>query len=172
MASKKSRVSMNNNLIKQAFRPSVPVINKYSTIVGFSIVMHIFTLIVVTFILNWLNKIKACKCTNIPERKFLPEWFSFLTIWVIISLGVYIAYSANPAEYPTIVIALAMIVGFINLVMIIRLFIYIRRLRDINCDCGLSQEENIIYYYLIIAFAFIAFSLLMAIIGTLFAVTT
>ena len=88
MASKKSRVSMNNNLIKQAFRPSVPVINKYSTIVGFSIVMHIFTLIVVTFILNWLNKIKACKCTNIPERKFLPEWFSFLTIWVIISLGV------------------------------------------------------------------------------------
>jgi hypothetical protein len=172
MASKKSRVRMNKNLIKQAFRPSVPVINKYSTIVGFSIVMHIFTLIVVTFILNWLNKIKACKCTNIPERKFLPEWFSFLTIWVIISLGVYIAYSANPAEYPTIVTALAMIVGFINLVMIIRLFIYIRRLRDINCDCGLSQEENIIYYYLIIVFAFIAFSLLMAIIGTLFAVTT
>jgi len=176
MPSKKSRVSMNNsdfssNLIP-SFRPSAPVTNKYSTIVGFSIVMHIFTLIVVTFILNWLNKIKACKCTNIPERKFLPEWFSFLIIWLIIYLGVFIAYSANPAEYPTIITVLAMIIGFINLVMIIRLFIYIRRLRDINCDCGLSQEENIIYYYLIIAFAFIAFSLLMAIIGTLFAVTT
>jgi len=175
MPSKKSRVSINNNDFSSnlipSFRPSAPVTNKYSTIVGFSIVLHIFTLITVTFILNWLNKIKACKCTNIPERKFLAEWFSFLSIWMIISLGIYIAYSGNVAEYPTIIIIIKFIVGLINLVMIIRLFIYIRRLRDINCDCGLSQEENIIYYYLIIAFAFIAISLLMAIVGTIFAVS-
>lgn len=175
MPSKRSNVSnpstFTTNLIP-SFKPTSPVIDKYSPVVGFSIVSQIFTLIAVTFILNWLNKIKSCKCTNLPERKFLPEWFSFFTIWIIISLGVFIAYSANPAEYPTIVTILSIIIAIINIAMIIRLFIYIRKLREINCDCGLSQEENIIYYYTIIAFAFLAFTLLMAIIGTLFSITS
>ena len=175
MPSKKSSVSnksnvseFTNNLIP-SLKPASKVVDKYSTVVGFSIVSQIFALIVVTFILNWLNKIKTCRCANLPERKFLPEWFSFFTIWIIISLGFFIAYNANPSEYPIIVSVLSIIITIINIAMIIRLFIYIRKLREINCDCGLSQEENIIYYYLIIAFAFIAFFLLMTIIGTLFA---
>jgi|LakMenE22Apr09ns_1017241.scaffolds.fasta_scaffold04333_1 hypothetical protein len=174
MPSKKSNVNnsgFSNNLIP-SFKPASRVVDKYSSVVGFSIVLQIFTLIVVTFILNWLNKIKYCKCTDLPERKFLPEWFSFLAVWVIISLGIFIAYSANASAYPTIFSVLSVIIVIINIVMIVRLFIYIRKLRAINCDCGLSQEENIIYYYLIIVFAFIAFSLLMAIIGTLFAITS
>lgn len=172
MPSKKSNGTsgFTNNLIP-SFKSASPVVDKYSTIVGFNIVTQIFGLIVITFILNWLNKIKSCKCANLPERKFLPEWFSFFTVWIIISLIVFIAYSANPAEYPTIVSVLSIIITIINIVMIIRLFLYIRKLRAINCDCGLSQEENIIYYYLIIAFAFIAFTMLMSIIGTLFSVT-
>lgn len=146
--------------------------DKYSTTVGFSIVTQIFTLIAVTFILNWLNKIKTCKCTDIQERKFLPEWFSFFTIWIIISLAMFIAYGANAAEYPVIFMLLSIIVSIINLVMIIRLFIYIRRLKEMNCDCGLTQEENIIYYYLIIAFAFLAFFMLMGIIGFLISLSS
>ena len=157
---------MPSKSIRSSNIPS-PIFDKYSTQVGFSIVTQIFGLIIVTFILNWLNKIKTCKCTDIPERKFLPEWFSFFTIWVIISLAMFIAYGANPSEYPVIFIVLSMIVIIINLVMVIRLFIYIRRLKEMNCDCGLSQEENIIYYYLIIVFAFIAFIMLMGLIGFL-----
>ena len=178
MPSKKSSVSnksnvseFTNNLIP-SLKPASRVVDKYSTVIGFSIVIKIFTLIITMFILNWLNKIKTCRCVNLPERKFLPEWFSFLTVWLIISLIIYISYNANVAEYPIIVIVLEIIIYIINIVMIIRLFIYIRKLREINCDCGLSQEENIIYYYLIIAFAFIALSLLMAIFGVLFAATT
>jgi uncharacterized protein YacL len=144
---------------------NTPVIDKYSPVVGFAIVTQILTLIIITFILNWLNKIKSCKCTNIPERNFLPEWFSFFTIWIIISLAMFIAYNANSSEYPVIFTILNIIVTIINLVMIIRLFIYIRKLKEMNCDCGLSQEENIIYYYVIIGFAFIAFAMLMGIIG-------
>jgi hypothetical protein len=56
--------------------------------------------------------------------------------------------------------------------MIIRLFIYIRRLREINCDCGLSQEENIIYYYTIIVFGFLGFAILMLLFGLLFGMTS
>lgn len=176
MPSKKSNVSnksniseFTNNLIP-SLKPASRVVNKYSTIVGFSIVLKIFTIIFTIFILNWLNKIKNCRCANLPERKFLPEWFSFFIIWLIIILIIYIAYNANVAEYPIIVIVLEIIIFIINLAMIIRLFIYIRKLREIKCDCGLSQEENIIYYILIIAFAFIAFTLLMSIFGVLFAV--
>jgi hypothetical protein len=151
---------------------NTPVIDKYSPVVGFAIVTQILTLIIITFILNWLNKIKSCKCTNIPERNFLPEWFSFFTIWIIISLAMFIAYNANSSEYPIIFTILGIIVTIINLVMIIRLFIYIRKLKEMNCDCGLSQEENIIYYYLIIVFAFIAFAMLMGIIGMLISLSS
>jgi hypothetical protein len=151
---------------------NTPVIDKYSPVVGFAIVTQILTLIIITFILNWLNKIKSCKCTNIPERNFLPEWFSFFTIWIIISLAMFIAYNANSSEYPIIFTILGIIVNIINLVMIIRLFIYIRKLKEMNCDCGLSQEENIIYYYVIIGFAFIAFAMLMGIIGMLISLSS
>lgn len=170
MPSKSSRVS--NNILPSYKSELKPIVDKYSTTVGFSIVSQILGLIMITFVLNWLNKIKHCKCTDIPERKFLPEWYSFMSIWVIINLGIYIAYSANPADYPIFVTILSIIILIINLVMVIRLFIYIRRLKEMNCDCGLTQEENIIYYYLIIAFSFAAFIMLLAIIGTLFSMTS
>jgi hypothetical protein len=170
MPSKSSKIS--NNILPSYKSELKPIVDKYSTTVGFTIVTQILGLIMVTFVLNWLNKIKHCKCTDIPERKFLPEWYSFMSIWIIITLGIYIAYSANPADYPIFVTILSIIILIINLVMVIRLFIYIRRLKEMNCDCGLTQEENIIYYYLIIAFSFAAFIMLLAIIGTLFSMTS
>ena len=166
MPSKSSKIS--NNILPSYKSELKPIVDKYSTTVGFSIVSQILGLIMITFVLNWLNKIKHCKCTDIPERKFLPEWYSFMSIWIIITLGIYIAYSANPADYPIFVTILSIIILIINLVMVIRLFIYIRRLKEMNCDCGLTQEENIIYYYLIIAFSFAAFIMLLAIILMLF----
>jgi hypothetical protein len=171
MPSKSNNVKSNVNSVMSAFKPPVRVYDKYSPLVGFNIVSQIFNLIITLFILNWLNKIKYCKCTNIRERKFLIEWFSFVTVLIIINLGLFIAYGANPSKYPIFITIISVIFGIIHIVMIIRLFIYIRRLREINCDCGLSQEENIIYYYLIILFGFIAFSMLMAIIGSLFGMT-
>ena len=168
----RSNVSLASLASLTSLKSNTAVIDKYSVTVGFSIVTQIFTIIIVTFILNWLNKIKSCKCTDIPERKFLPEWYSFFSIWIIISLLFYIAYSANPYEYPMIVTLISIIISIINIAMVIRLFIYIRKLKQMNCDCGLSQEENIIYYYLIVAFSFVAFIMLLGIIGTLFSMTS
>jgi hypothetical protein len=167
----KSNVNSNLNPIMSSFKTS-PVIDKYSPLVGFTIVGYIANLIIITFILNWLNKIKHCKCANLPERKFLPEWFSFFTIWIIFILIIYIAYGANPSKYPIFITVLSIIVGIVHLAMIIRLFIYIRRLREINCDCGLSQEENIIYYYTIIFFGILGFVILMLLFGQLFGMTS
>jgi len=145
-----------------------PVINKYSSSTGISIIMSILFLIMSLFILNWLNKIGKCKCTDIPERKFLPEWFIFIIIWSIFMLILFIAYETDIDEYPTFIKFLGVIFSIVNIVMIVRLFIYIRKLKEMKCDCGLSPEENIIYYYLIILFSLIAFIILSIIIMFLF----
>ena len=60
------------------------------------------------------------------------------------------------------------IVGIINIVTIIRIFIYIRRLKEINCDCGLTVQENIIYYWIIVIFAIWGLAIFLGIIAMLF----
>ena len=160
-----SKASSVNN-ISSILKPNR--VNKYSAMTGFTIIIQIITIIIATFILDWLNKIKSCKCTNIPERKFLAEWYSFLVLWLIFGMIMYIVYNADPSTYPTFFLFLMFIVTIINIVMIIRLFLYIRKLREMNCDCGLSQEQNIIYYYIILVFAFVGFLLFMGILGLIF----
>jgi len=137
-----------------------PVIDKYSTATGFSIIVSIVSIMISLFILDWLNKIAKCKCANIPEGLFLREWWVFLIIWQIFFLVLYIAYETDQNEYPIFINILSVIIAFVTIIMIIRLFIYIRRLRDMNCDCGLSPEQNIIYYYLLLIFALVVFIIL------------
>ena len=83
-------------------------------------------------------------------------------------LILFIAYETDIDEYPTFIKFLGVIFSIVNIVMIVRLFIYIRKLKEMKCDCGLSPEENIIYYYLIILFSLIAFIILSIIIMFLF----
>jgi hypothetical protein len=60
--------------------------------------------------------------------------------------------------------ALNAIFGLINLAMVIRLFIYLRKLRETKCNCGTLRELNTIYYYLIVIFSILGFVILMSII--------
>jgi|688.fasta_scaffold242172_2 hypothetical protein len=146
--------------IRKSMKPLSPVINKYSTATGFSIFTMIVSVIISLFILEWLNKIAKCKCSNRPEGMYLREWWVFLVIWQIFAIFLYIIYEADINQYPVFINILSVIIVFITIAMIIRLFMYIRKLRELNCDCGLSPEENIIYYYLLIVFGFIVFIVL------------
>jgi hypothetical protein len=146
--------------IRKSMKPHSPVINKYSTATGFSIFTMIVSVIISLFILEWLNKIAKCKCSNRPEGMYLREWWVFLVIWQIFAIFLYIIYEADINQYPVFINILSVIIVFITIAMIIRLFMYIRKLRELNCDCGLSPEENIIYYYLLIVFGFIVFIVL------------
>jgi hypothetical protein len=56
------------------------------------------------------------------------------------------------------------IFGLINIVMVIRLFIYLKKLRETKCDCGTLRELNTIYYYLIIVFFVLVFFIIISII--------
>jgi len=136
---------------------------KYSMATGSMIITYIIGLIISVFILNWLIKISKCKCTDLPERRLIPEWFMFRIIWTMILLIYYIANETDMSN--TILSIFGVIIAIIDIVMIVRLFIYIRKLKESNCNCGLSKEENVIYYYLIVAFSILVFALLLSILG-------
>jgi hypothetical protein len=91
---------------------------------------------------------------------FLREWWVFLIIWKIFYLFLFIAYEADVNEFPLFINILSLIIGIVTIVMIVRLFMYIRKLRDMKCDCGLSPEQNIIYYYLLVLFGVLVFVIL------------
>ena len=63
-----------------------------------------------------------------------------------------------------ILIIIPVIIAIINIIMLIRLFIYIRKIKELNCNCGYLKQQNIIYYYLIIIFSIISFILFIIII--------
>lgn len=120
-----------------------------------------FGIIISILILFWLFKIEKCKCTNIPEGKYLKEWFLFEIIFQIL-IFVYLLATGNfYKSYSNLLLFITIIITIINLVMIIRLLIYIHKLKDINCDCGLTKLENFIYYWYIVGFSIILFIMLL-----------
>lgn len=129
--------------------------NKYSVTTGIFIFSAVLGLIISMFILNWLIKVSKCPCANLPEKKWIKEWVMFLIIWQIIALFGFIIndgvrINSNMTSFLGII---SFFVSIINIINIIRIFIYIRRLKEINCDCGLTVQENIIYYWIIVVFA-------------------
>ena len=152
---------MPSSSLRKSIKPSTgSVVDKYSSATGFSITISIVSIMISLFILDWLNKIALCKCSNIPEGMFLREWWVFLIIWKIFYLILFIAYEADVNEFPLFINILSLIIGIVTIIMIVRLFMYIRKLRDMKCDCGLSPEQNIIYYYLLVLFGVLVFVIL------------
>jgi hypothetical protein len=106
-----------------------------------------------------------CKCTDQPHRRFLKEWFMIVIFWNI-SLIILFSISneacwANFMNHPYIYGILS-IIAIINIVMLIRLFLYILALRK-NCSCGYGNKEKFIFWYFIILFSMLAFLLLLII---------
>jgi hypothetical protein len=133
------------------------------------IISVIISAIILIFINYWLNTTDKCDCTkNIPEKKYLKEWFTFVIIYLIIQFIIVIASNSIPIVF----LIFGLPFGIINLVMYIRLFIYIRKLREIDCKCGSSLKRNIIYYYLIVAFTILAIALFLIIISLIVIATT
>ena len=119
-------------------------------------------IIITILILYWLFKIDKCLCTHIPEGKYLKEWFIFDIIFSIIFFGYFLMTNTN------VLLFVAIIITIINIIMIIRLLIFIHKLKEIKCNCGLSTLENFIYYWYIVGFSFILFMILFALLYYLF----
>lgn len=129
----------------------------------------IISLTILSLIIYWLNKIDTCLCASkIPEKKYLKEWFVFKIIIILINTIIINNYNNLSKSTLIIIMMIFIIIAIIDLVMLIRLFIYIRKMRELKCNCGMLKFQNFIYYYLIVAFSFIAFTLLILIIYGIF----
>jgi hypothetical protein len=106
------------------------------------------------FILNWLIKVHKCKCANIDEALYLKEWYIFLIIINIIS---FIITLFNVNFTSLIILVISIILSIISFIMIIRILIYIHKLKKNNCDCGMTAQQNFIYYWCIVICSIILF---------------
>lgn len=126
----------------------------------FSLTLNIILIIVIIISLTNLEKSK-CKCSDIPNKRFLKEWFIFLIIIQGLTIFFFMigkepCYARFLNNYSIYFVML--IIGFINFIMLFRLFLYVRILRN-NCPCGYRNLEKFLFWYLIIAFSIIAFAI-------------
>ena len=122
---------------------------------------------IILIIISLVNLEKSnCECAKIPEKRFLKEWFIIsLIVWVLIILffligneDCYIKFIGNNGLYLFI-----LIFGLVNYIMLFRLLLYLRKLRN-GCECGYGNIEKILFWYLVIMFSFIALMILLGLI--------
>jgi hypothetical protein len=63
---------------------------------------------------------------------------------------------------------LNIIIIIIEFIMIIRLLLYIHKLKEIKCNCDMAIEQNIIYYYYIVIFSIFLLFILTLILFSIF----
>ena len=122
-------------------------------------ILIVIKIILNIFIINSLYKIdknKDCNCGNNSRNVYLKEWLIFIIIFDIYLIMFFIIsnnecyYKYITDIYNTDVLKIYMtIITIISLIMFIRLFLYIRWLRN-ECKCSYGIEEKIIYWILII----------------------
>jgi hypothetical protein len=157
--------SMLNNSSMSSKSSNSSDTSNYSSSYGVVVFMFIVALGISFFILNWLVKVDKCKCANIEEAKYLKEWYMFLIVYQVI-FGIYMLATYD-SEQPFAFMIISFFVSIIAFVMIIRLVIYIHKLKEIKCNCGMTIQENIIYYWYIVVFSIVLFVILLTILGAL-----
>lgn len=129
---------------------------------------YTIAIILIILILTSLINIERtnCECANIPEKRFLKEWFIItLIIFVILMLlfisskeTCYLKFIGNSYFY-----IFFMIIGLINYVMLFRLLLFLRKMRK-QCECGYGNLEKFLFWYLVIIFSIIGLMILLGII--------
>lgn len=130
-----------------------------------SYVIGIFINLIIINTLTTIEKRIDCVCANNSKKDFLKEWFIFILFFntfflIFFLLSNYECYEIYAKDYMNYVFAFFLII--IQIIMFIRLFIYINWLKN-ECKCSYHLQEQIIYWYLIIIFVIFSFSILMII---------
>lgn len=135
--------------------------------------ISIFNFIIYTIILISFYEIEnnvKCDCVNNNLRIFSKEWIIFLIIYKLILLSFF--FISNQNCWRTFIntnylFIINTIISIITIVVIVRIFLYMRFLRD-NCECAYKNKQVFIYWYYLILLSillllisvFILFSLL------------
>jgi hypothetical protein len=125
----------------------------------------IISIILELIIIKGLDEIynnTACKCDKIKNKgKYLKEWFIFMIIY---KLSIFFMFLISGEEcFDTInkyniIIIFGTIVSIINIIMLVRLFIYINSIRK-DCSCSYGTTQKFIYWYLLILFSIFVISI-------------
>ena len=122
----------------------------------FGFIWAIIITLIIYYSLTEIEKSK-CNCAKIHDKDFIKEWF---IIYVIIYgfLMLYFIISNERCwkdfyNYPFIY-AIIMIAGFINFIMLIRTFLYVRFLRN-SCNCAYGNKEKFLFWWLAISYSII-----------------
>jgi len=134
----------------------------YNNIVYITYIFKLFFIFLIILSLNNIEKID-CICANIPEKRFLKEWFIFYLCFNIFLLLSFIIsdkicyYYIYKDLIPYIIISLT---SFISLIMALRLLYYLSIIRK-DCKCGFGKLQKFIFWYLIALFSIIIFIILL-----------
>lgn len=136
--------------------------------VSFTLMLIMIILVIVS--LDNIEK-SNCECANIPEKRFIKEWFIIALILGVIlfasfifgSEPCYAKFVANNYLYIFVIIF-----GLLNYIMLFRLLLYLRIMRN-KCECGYGNLEKFLFWYLVIIFSFVA---LMILIGLVMLIVT
>lgn len=128
----------------------------------------ILMIIVKSIIISSLDNLEKseCRCSKIPPKSYLKSWFVFILVYNIFVLVLFLlsnelCWTLFVKHYYLYVLNL--ILGFINVVMLIQLFFYVRELKN-SCQCAYGNKEKFIYWYLIIVFSIVLVLFLLLII--------
>ena len=120
-------------------------------------VAKFIAIVIFTVIITSLNNLEHsnCKCVDLPYRKYLKEWFIFAIFYLIVLLAIFgVSNQACWQEFKNqpYIFGAMVIFSLFQIIMLIRLFLYVRLLRN-SCNCGYGNKERFIYWYLIIIFS-------------------
>jgi len=135
------------------------------------VILEFAVLIVIIIALYKIESKIDCNCIENNYKKGLKEWFIFVIVFKLISnliLFIYIIYSKSGLPWNPIFlfVLLNIPISIINIIMFVRLFLYLRFLKE-SCKCAFDNKEKFIYYYLIVYFSFILFGIVISIISLL-----
>jgi hypothetical protein len=97
-----------------------------------TIISLLIGILIEFYILYWLDKMNKCPCSSdLSEKKYLYEWFIFMIIWSFIYGILFLIYDAI---IPSTLNIINSIIVFIHFIMFVRLFIYLKKLKETKCD--------------------------------------
>ena len=123
------------------------------------------------FILNWLHSLDKnpkCECSNDNKKTYIKLWWFFLIIYNLSVVIMFLFSDSNSiSDYIALndlLIGVNTIFGIFSIVILFITYLYINKLKKINCKCSFGKTETFLYYYtkisIIILISFIAFFIL------------
>jgi len=129
----------------------------------------VLSMIVISLIIISLNNIEnsKCECADIPEKRFIKEWFIFALV-IEILLFLYFIMASEPCYYKFInnnsLYIIFILFGIVNYIMLFRLLWYLRIMRN-KCECAYGNIEKFLFWYLVIMFSIVALFILLGLLA-------